>query len=58
MAENKKDQDMCCCGEKNSIMGGFKFGFGVYLAFLAGTIIVTLFAIIIFYALSALKINF
>lgn len=38
----------CCGGSKNRIMMGFQFGFGMFLAFLAGFLIVDLIAIVIY----------
>lgn len=58
MAELKDNKTECCSCNCFSVINGFKFGFGVFIAFLAGIIIVILLAIALFYLLSALGINF
>lgn len=50
--ENKKQEKECSCGSNcqcTSILGGFKLGFGIFLAFLTGWLIVSLVAIAIYF---------
>lgn len=54
MAEEEKKE--CCKG--NEIIRGFKFGFGFFLAFLAGFLIVDLLAIIIYLIAKAAGFSF
>lgn len=48
--------------EKNkynmSVLSGFKFGFGFYVAFLTGTLIVFGLAVVIYYCLKAVGVSF
>lgn len=53
-----KEEKTCCCGEKNEILHGFKFGFGFFLAFLAGWSIVTILSIVLYYLLKAIGLGF
>jgi type III secretory pathway component EscR len=51
-----KEKKACC--EGSEIMRGFKFGFGLFLAFLAGFLIVDLIAIVIYLIAKAAGFNF
>lgn len=55
MSEDK-EKSICC--EGNEIIRGFKFGFGFFLAFLAGFLIVDILAIAIYLIAKAAGFNF
>lgn len=56
MAEEKNKKADCCCD--HSVVSGFKLGFGIYLAFLAGNLILALIVIVIYYLIRALGLSF
>lgn len=51
-----KDKKVCC--EGNEIIKGFRFGFGFFLAFLAGFLIVDLLVIVIYLIAKATGFSF
>jgi hypothetical protein len=55
MADDK-DKKVCC--EGNEIIRGFRFGFGFFLAFSAGFLIVDLLAIVIYLVAKAVGFSF
>ena len=56
MSEDKEKK--CCSDRENEIIRGFKFGFGFFLAFLAGFLIVDLLAIVIYLIAKSAGVNF
>jgi len=40
--EKKETSKECCSSKENKVIAGFKYGFGIYIAFLTGTVILGL----------------